>query len=127
MSKTNYIVISSKFLTGWHFGRIKPNIFVKKYFSLLGRLIFNIYFQYSLSIMPSPSSDLSSALIELSASPPRFNCRKYGLHLFLPASFFKRFSFARLFWNHTCTTLISRPVSALNCSRTCLAGFGLSL
>ena len=28
------------------------------------------------------------------------------------------------FWNHTCTTLMSRPVSWANCSRTCLAGFG---
>ena len=28
------------------------------------------------------------------------------------------------FWNQTCTTLMSRPVSCANCSRTCLAGFG---
>lgn len=32
-----------------------------------------------------------------------------------------------LFWNQTWTTLISRPVSWLSCSLTCLAGFGLLL
>jgi len=30
-------------------------------------------------------------------------------------------------YNPTCTTRMSSPVSALSCSRTCLAGFGLSL
>lgn len=53
--------------------------------------------------------------------------RKYGLHRWRPASFFSLFSLARLFWNQTCTTRMSRPVSALSCSRTCRAGFGLSL
>ena len=32
-----------------------------------------------------------------------------------------------LFWNHTCTTLMSSPVSWLSCSLTCLAGLGLLL
>jgi hypothetical protein len=32
-----------------------------------------------------------------------------------------------LFWNQTCTTLMSSPVSWLSCSRTCLAGLGLLL
>ena len=32
-----------------------------------------------------------------------------------------------LFWNQTWTTLMSRPVSAASCSRTCLAGLGLVL
>ncbi len=31
-----------------------------------------------------------------------FICRKYGFHLCRPASFFRRFSLARRFWNHTC-------------------------
>lgn len=31
------------------------------------------------------------------------------------------------FWNQTCTTRMSSPVSCDNCSRTCLAGFGLLL
>lgn len=34
---------------------------------------------------------------------------------------------AHLFWNHTCTTRISRPVSCDSCSLTCRAGFGLLL
>lgn len=35
--------------------------------------------------------------------------------------------YIHLFWNQTCTTLMSNPVSWLSCSLTCLAGFGLLL
>lgn len=44
-----------------------------------------------------------------------------------PSSFFWRLSFARLFWNQTWTTRMSRPVSWASCSRTCLEGFELAL
>lgn len=96
------------------------------------------------------SSSLSRSLSSRGELPP-FIERKYWLQRVLPASFFKRFSLARLkiqgtwisemnaaigcqhyciayrFWNHTCTTRISNPVSCDSCSRTCLAGFGLLL
>lgn len=104
------------------------------------------------------SSSLSSNLSKRGELPP-FIERKYWLHRVRPASFFSRFSFARLwieeinrwardlcdffpsifwgrrhikidnylFWNHTCTTRISKPVSCDSCSRTCRAGFGLLL
>ena len=44
-----------------------------------------------------------------------------------PASFFRRFSLARLFWNQTWTTRMSKLVSAASCSRMWRGGFELLL
>lgn len=76
--------------------------------------ILQLLYSYSAMLLPAKETSvslsmLSSRISSLSLELPRdlFILRKYCPHRCRPASFFSLFSFALLFWNHTCSYINS--------------------